>query len=279
MPNPLIKIRPPKGWAALRLGDLVEFRDLLVALAGRDIKLRYKQTLLGVAWVVLQPLLAAGIFTFVFGVIAGMKSTGPSYFAFSFAGLLGWTAFSSTLSKASASMVGNAHLVSKVYFPRLVLPLSTLGSTLLDFAVSLLVMALLLVVYRTVPSAAVLLLPLWLGAILCLALGLGLAAAALTVSYRDVQYILPVIIPFLMYASPVAYEVTAAPEHVRFVLYLNPMTALLEGLRWSLLGGNPAGMVPPTAGWLVYSLAFALLFLAAGAIVFKRMERRFADVI
>ncbi len=276
---PLIKLRPPRGWSALRLHDLLEFRDLLIALAGRDVKLRYKQTILGVLWVVLQPLLAAGIFTFVFGMVAGLKASGPSYFAFSFAGLLGWTAFASTLNKCSMSMVGNAHLVSKVYFPRLILPLSTLGSTLVDFAVSLIVMFAILGYYRIAPGAPIALLPLWLFLILAIAIGLGLFAAAMTVSYRDVQYILPVLVPFLMYASPVAYDVSAAPAHLQIYLRLNPMTSLLEGLRWSLLSGSSSAVQPPVWSWVAYSGGCAIVALIAGALVFKRMERRFADVI
>lgn len=274
--RPRLTLRPSRGWRALDFREIFQFRDLLVVLAGRDLKLRYKQTLLGVAWVILQPLFAAGIFSFVFGVVAGLKTgDGVPYFVFSFAGLLGWTVFGSTLAKTGACMTGNAHLVSKVYFPRLILPLSTVASTLVDLLVGLGLMVVLLFIFGIVPGWGLLTLPLWVGLLLVMSLGVGLIAAALTVSYRDVQYILPVVIPFLMYASPVAYELGHIPPAYRSTyLLLNPLAAALEGFRWSLLGGTP----PPWA-FVGYSCVAAALVFAIGAVVFRRLERRFADVI
>jgi lipopolysaccharide transport system permease protein len=243
-------------------------------LGVRDIKLRYRQTVLGIAWVIFQPLLAAGIFSIVFGTIAHLSSNGTSYFVFSYAGLLAWNVFSSTLLKASGSVVGNAQLVSKVYFPRTILPLSTVFSTLLDFAVTLMLMGVLMVVYRLGPHSGLILLPVWLFLVIAMGLGLGLFAGALAVTYRDVGYVLPVLVPFLMYASPVAYAVSVVPERLRALYWLNPLTGLLEAFRWSLLGRGEFHW-----GYIVYSAAISIALLASGLAVFESMERRCADVI
>ena len=272
--KPYLTIRPTSGWQAINLRELWQFRDLLTTLAQRDVKLRYRQTALGALWVVLQPLMAAGIFSFVFGKVAKLPSDGLPYFIFAFAGLLGWNAFSSTLTKASGCLLQNANLVSKVYFPRLVLPLSVVFSTLIDFAVALALMAVLMVVYHVAPTAALLLLPVWLALIVLLAVGVGLYASALTVSYRDVQYVLPVVTQFLLYASPVAYAVSAVPAHLRLIYFVNPLSGLLEGFRWSLLGVGTLD-----ARIMAYSVVVTLLVFAGGALSFKKMERKFADVI
>jgi lipopolysaccharide transport system permease protein len=272
--KPLVTLRPPTRWAALRLGELFEFRDLLLTLAQRDVKLRYKQTLLGVAWVVLQPLLAAGIFTFVFSLVAKLPSDGVPYFLFSFAGLLGWNLFNNTLTRTSACLVNNANLISKIFFPRLVLPVATMGSALVDFAVAAGMMGVLLIAYRWAPPPALLLLPVWLAILAAIALGFGLWTAALSVSYRDVQYILPVVTQILLYASPVPYGASAVPKRLLAVYYLNPLSAPLEAVRWSLLG-----TAPPPIKWLAYAAVLAAAVLAAGLVAFKRMERKFADVI
>lgn len=273
-PKPLLKIRPTSGWAALNLAETWQFRDLLFTLAGRDLKLRYKQTALGVAWVVLQPLLAAGIFSFVFGAVADLPSDGVPYFVFSYAGLLGWNLFNNILSKSSGCLVGNSQLISKVFFPRLVLPLSTIPSSLVDFGIALALMAGLLATYGIAPGWGILLLPVWIALLIMLALGIGLVTAALTVSYRDVQYILPVFLQMLLYASPIAYAVSVVPARWRGVFFLNPLAGLLEAFRWSLLGrGHPSP-------WpLAYAAAVAAGVLLLGAFSFKRMERKFADVI
>ena len=222
--RPHLTIQPTSGWAAINVRELWQFRDLLMSLAQRDVKLRYKQTALGVIWVVLQPLLAAGIFSFVFGKVAKLPSDGLPYFLFSYAGLLGWNLFNNTLSKCSTCLVGNSQLISKVFFPRLVLPLSTVPSSLIDFGVALAMMAVLMVFYRVPPTWAILLLPLWMAVLILLSLGIGLCTAALTVSYRDVQYILPVFLQILLYASPIAYALSAVPAHLRSVYLLNPLS-------------------------------------------------------
>lgn len=273
-PRPHLTIRPTHGWIALDLREIWGFRDLLVSLANRDLKIRYKQTALGVIWVVLQPLLAAGVFSFVFGAVAGMPSGGRPYLVFSFAGLLGWNFFSNVLSKVSGCLVGNAQLISKVFFPRLILPLSGLGSCVVDFAVGLVMMVVLLLIYRLPPSWTLLLFPVSALILTALATGFGLWAAALMVSYRDVAYILPVMLNILLYASPVAYSVSAVPARLRWVYSLNPLTPPLEAIRSGLLG-----LPFDEQGGLAISGGVSVVLLTVGLYAFKRMERRFADVI
>ncbi len=237
-------------------------------------KLRYRQTALGVVWVVLQPLMTAGVFSFVFGRVAKFPSDGVPYFAFSFAGMLAWNVFSGALTKVGGSLVANGQLVSKIFFPRFVLPLSMLSSTLVDFAVALGLMAIICVIIGVWAGWALLTLPLWLLLVVLLSLGLGLMAAALMVSYRDVGYILPVVTQVLLYGSPVAYGVSALPPSVRGWYQLNPLTGALEGFRWSVLGTARPGLFA-----VVWSAAIAVILFGAGVSVFATMERKFADVI
>ena len=273
-PTPYLTIRPKSGWVPLDLRELWQFRDLLFSLAGRDLKLRYKQTALGIVWVVFQPLIAAGIFSFVFGRVAKLPSDGVPYLLFSFAGLLGWNLFNNTVTKCSTCLVGNSQLISKVFFPRLILPLSTIPSVLVDFAVTSGMMIVLMIVYGVTPGWSMLLLPFLMILLLMLALGIGLCTAALAVSYRDVQYILPVAIQILLYASPIAYAVSAVPEHLRFAYFLNPLSAPLEAFRAALLGTSTPGLPE-----LSYAIAVAVIAFLIGAYSFKHMERKFADVI
>jgi lipopolysaccharide transport system permease protein len=278
-PKPYLTIRPSSGWAAINIAEVWRFRDLLMSLAGRDLKLRYKQTALGVAWVVLQPLLAAGIFSFVFGKLASFPSHGVPYFLFSYVGLLGWNLFANTVTKTSTCLLGNSQLISKVFFPRLVLPLSAIPSVMVDFAVAAGMLVILMAFAHHAPGWALLLLPLWMAILLLAALGVGLCTAALSVSYRDVQYILPVAIQALLYASPIAYALTDAlaklPLRWERALYLaNPLAAPLEAFRWSILA-----VTPPPAWPLAYAAAAAVVVFVVGAYSFKRMERQFADVI
>jgi lipopolysaccharide transport system permease protein len=276
--KPFLSIVPTSGWAALNLRETWQFRDLLMSLAGRDLKLRYKQTVLGVIWVVLQPLMAAGIFSFVFGKLADFPSDGVPYFLFSYAGLLGWNLFSSTLTKTSTCLLGNNQLISKVFFPRLVLPLSTLPSVMIDFAVAMAMMVLMMAVAHRAPGWPLLLLPLWMLILLMTALGIGLCTAALAVSYRDVQYILPVFLQILLYASPIAYGLSKALSKLSPAmqpLYLmNPLAGPLEAFRWSLLNTTRPPMI-----CLLYAAAVSVVLFLVGAFSFKRMERKFADVI
>ncbi len=273
-PRPLLTIRPRSGWPSPNFRELWEFRDLFRRLTRREITLRYRQTALGIVWVLLQPLLAAGVFSFVFGQVADLPSEGVPYFIFAYAGLLVWNVFNASLGKASGALVANAGLVMKVFFPRLVLPLSGVGSTLIDFGVSLAVMAALLVVGGITPGVGVLLIPVWLVVVLGLGLGLGLAAAAFIVRFRDIGYMLALVTQLLLYGSPVAYGLTAVPDSARAFVMLNPLTGVLEAFRWSLLGTNE-----PHLGALTYSVVASVLLFWAGAKVFARMEREFADVI
>jgi lipopolysaccharide transport system permease protein len=265
----------PRSRRGLRdLAEVWQFRSLLAQLARRDVTLRYRQTALGVVWVVLQPLIAAGLFALVFGQVAHLKSNGVPYIVFSYAGLLAWNMFSNYLSKSSASLVGNGALVSKVYFPRIVLPLSTMAGTVLDFLVSLVMMAVLLISTSTAPGWGLALLPLWVLIVLILSSGLGLLMASLAVKYRDINYVLPVLVQFLLYASPVAYALNAVPHSLRLYFLANPLTGLLEAYRWSLLGTGSLHV-----GYVLYSVGFAIAALVAGYAAFARMERSFADVI
>lgn len=277
-PKPHLIIRPSTGWQSLDLGGIWQFRDLLVTLAQRDVKLRYRQTSLGVLWVILQPLIAAGIFSFVFGRVAGLPSDGVPHIVFSYAGLLGWNVFSSTLNKTSGVLLANAGLISKVYFPRLVLPLSTIFSTLIDFCVALAMLVVLMVINRVVPGPQVLLLPVWLLLLVLLALGIGLYTSALAVSYRDVQHILPVATQFLLYGSPVAYSLSFAlskiPPEYQILYLLNPLSGLLQAFRWSLLGTGTM-----LWGAVAYSGVIAVSTFVVGAFAFRKMEKKFADVI
>jgi lipopolysaccharide transport system permease protein len=273
-PRPHLVIRPPSRWSPINARELWEFRDLLHRFVVRDLKLRYRQTALGVVWVVLQPLMAAGVFAFVFGRVADLDSGGVPYFAFAFAGMLGWNTFSQAVTRMSGSLVGNSALVSKIFFPRLVLPLSTLGAVLVDFLVAFVMMAVIWIVAGVAPSWGLLTLPLWLLALLLLAAGVGLLAAALMVPYRDVQYLLPVVTQTLLYASPVAYALAAVPSSARTIYELNPITGLLEGYRWALLDVGSVRLWPTL--WLAIC---AVVLFVVGSFNFTRMERKFADVI
>ena len=272
--KPLLLMRPNQGWSSLNAREVWEFRELLWTLTVRDLKLRYKQTALGVIWVVLQPLMAAGVFTFVFGVVAKLPTDGVPPFLLAYTGLLGWNLFNNTVTKASASLTGNSQLISKVYFPRLILPLSAVPSVMVDFVVATAMLAVMLAIYGVVPPAGVALLPVWMALLLALALGLGLMTTALSVTYRDVQYILPVLLQILLYAGPTAYSASAVPSRWRTFFYLNPVSGPLEAFRASLLGTPfPRGNV------LWYAATISAVCLAAGLYLFKRMERKFADVI
>jgi lipopolysaccharide transport system permease protein len=273
-PRPFLVIRPPRRWAPFDLRELWQFHDLLTRFARRDLTLRYRQTALGVVWVVLQPLLAAGAVTFVFGSIAKLPSGGVPYFAFAFAGMIAWNAFSNVLMRMSSSLVGNAPLVAKIFFPRLILPLSTIVSVLVDFAVAMGMMAVIWLTTGVFPGWTLLTLPLWLAGLLLLATGVGLLAAALMVPYRDVQYVLPLATQLLLFVSPVAYAFASVPHSARLFFELNPLTALLEGFRWALLGVGRLELFPT-----LWSAGATVALFFVGAFAFAHMERKFADVI
>lgn len=271
---PHVRIRAQEKRPPIDFSELARYRDLLWTLTDRDIKLRYKQTILGVAWVVLQPLVASLIFAFVFGIVAGLSSNGRPYVLFAFAGLTAWSTFANVLSRASGSLVSNAHIITKVYFPRVLLPFSAALASLVDFGVSLGVMGLLMAAYRIWPGWPILLLPVWTGVLLLMGLGLGLIASALMVRYRDIGYLVPVALQLGMYASPVAWSTQAVPEQYRWFVQINPLCGLVEAFRWSLLGQATLHL-----HWLAYSVATSILVFWIGAVVFKRFENDFADVI
>lgn len=267
-------ITPPGRLNLPSWQELWGAREVAVRLAQRDIIVRYRQTLLGVTWVLAQPLVAAGVFTLVFGGIADMSSGETPYFVFSLAGMLAWNLFNGSLGRASSSMLGNQSLVQKVFFPRLLVPVSSLASVVVDFVVALALAVVLLFVFGIDPGWAVLLLPVWVVLILLLGTGIGLAAAAYMVKYRDVGYVLPWLTQVLLYASPVAYALSNVDQNLRWLFDINPATWFLEAFRWSLLGTE----APVT--WQVVALAVAapLVFLA-GTLVFQQNEREFADYI
>lgn len=271
----LTRIAPPSRWAPLDLTELLRFRELGYRLVRRDVTLRYRQTLVGVAWVFLQPLLTAGAFTLIFGRIAKLPApAGVPYFLVALWGSTTYTCFSACLSKSSSSLVANGSLVSKVYFPRLLLPLSTVGASLLDVAVASVLGLAVGLTQHVTPGWALLTLPFWLLTALLFGLAGGLLCAPLLLRYRDVGYVLPLLVQLLLYVSPVGYTLATVPADLRGVYLLNPLAAVLEGTRWAALGG-PA----PPAGASVYAFGVAVLALLVGSYTFRRQERVFADVL
>jgi lipopolysaccharide transport system permease protein len=266
-------ISPAHGWEALELGDLWKYRELLYFLTWRDVKVRYKQTLLGAAWAILQPILTMVIFSIIFGQLAHLPSEGIPYPIFTFTALLPWQLFAFALTNSSNSLVGSQNLVSKVYFPRLVIPIASVLPGLVDFAISFVVLAGMMIFFHIPVTARVLVLPLFLLLALASALGVGLWLSALNVEYRDIRYVVPFLTLFWQYATPVAYSSTLIPEKWRLLYGLNPMTGVVEGFRWALLGNGEVG------GMLWVSVLIILVILASGLAYFKRMEATFADVI
>lgn len=256
------------------LKGLWQFRDLLLALAWRDIRLRYSQTALGVSWVLLQPLLGSFIFTLVFSLIARVPSGNIPYFFISYSGLVSWNLFGSSITRIAGSLLANSNLVSKVYFPRLILPLGAVPAALLDFALGIVLLAVLAPLWGLPVGLGLLLVPVCIFILCAVAVGLGVAAAALSVSYRDVQHIIPLVVQLLMYGSPVGYAVTAVPEKYRAIYMLNPLAAPIDTIRWAFTGvGNP------NPRDLIYSFVVSVIVLLAGIWIFRARERKFADVI
>jgi lipopolysaccharide transport system permease protein len=273
--EPLVRIVPPRPWPRIGLRELWDYRDLVVVLGVRDLRLRYRQTALGVLWILIQPVLAAGVFTFVFSGVAGLPSDGGvPYFLTAYVGMLGWNLFSSTMNRAGISLVTHPQLVSKVYFARLALPTSVVVTTLLDLGVGASILVVLLPATGTAPSVGLTLMPIWVLALLGLALGVGLIAGAAAVRYRDVTSVLSLATQLLLYLSPVAYSSALVPGAYERFFFLNPLATLLDAFRWSLLG-TPA----PSGARIAYAMTIAALVLVAGLYTFKRLERSFADVI
>jgi lipopolysaccharide transport system permease protein len=272
---PVVRIEAPRGWAALELDELWAYRELIWFLIWRDVKVRYAQTSLGIAWAVIQPVVTMVVFTIVFGRLAQMPSDGLPYPLFAMAALLPWQLFSTALTSASNSIVGSSHLISKVYFPRLIIPLSSVAATLVDFAVVFALTLLLMAFFGHWPTAAIAALPLFVVLALAASLAVGLWASALNVRYRDVRYVMPFVTQLWLFASPVAYPASMIESPVwRAVYALNPMVGVIEGFRWALLGA-----APPSPAMLLASTAVTAALLAGGLFVFKRVEAGFADVI
>ena len=268
-----LTIRPRKGWQPVDWKEIFLYRELLAFLMWRDIKIRYRQTLLGGLWAVLQPLIAMLIFTFVFNRLAGVKSDGPPYPLFAFAGLAPWTFFSTALSQSSNSLVANQQLVSKVYFPRVFIPLGAVGALLLDMAFSLGLLFVLMLHYHWPISVNALWLPVFIVAAVLSASGLGMILSALNVSFRDVKYAVPFLIQMGLFVTPVIYPIHYIPERWQVLMGLNPMTGVVLGFRHALLGTNASWMV------MEVSLGVSVVLFVLGLLVFRRMERRFADII
>ncbi len=273
-----IIIEPTRGLAALNLRALWEYRELLFFLVWRDIKVRYKQTALGVMWVILQPILSTVIFTVLFGILLQVPSGGVPYPVFALAGLLPWNYFSGSLTRSSTSLVGSANLITKVYFPRLVIPISGVLAGLVDFVIASVVLAVLMLVYRIAPTIYALLLPAFLLLAIVTALGFGLWLSALNVKYRDINHLVPFLVQMWMYVTPVIYGTALIPERYQFLMALNPMTGVVEGFRWALLGTRLENAQAP-GPLFVASVAISVVVLVTGLIYFRRTERTFADVI
>jgi len=272
---PHLTIKPSSGWSAINIKELIQYRDLLLVFASRDVKLRYRQTMLGPIWIILQPLLGAGVLSFIFGGIAKLKAPGNfPFFLYVFSGQLAWSIFSGTVSKVSMSLVGNSHLVAKVYFPRLILPFSTVFGVLIDFAAAGLILPILWVIYHVTPGWPILLTPVWIILLGLMGMGIGLCASAVMVLYRDVTAVLNVVMGFLPYISAVGFDIKDIPHSVKGLVLANPIIGLLEGFRWSVVGLPISG-----SSHLVYSVCFSLGMFVVGIFAFKRMERIFADVI
>lgn len=267
-------IQPSRGLFNLDLASIWQYRELLYFLVWRDVKVRYKQTLIGAGWVLLQPLMTMAIFTVVFGNFAKMPSDGLPYPIFAYAALLPWTYFAHAVGSSSSSLVGSSNLISKIYFPRLIILLASITTPLVDFLLSLLVLAGMMFWFRIRPGWALLALPGFLVLAMFTALAVGLWLSPLNVKFRDVGHTIPFLLQFWMYASPVAYPMSIVPQRWQLLYSLNPMAGVIEGFRWALLGKHR-----PSLSALIVSAGIVVVLFAGGLIYFKRMERGFADVI
>jgi lipopolysaccharide transport system permease protein len=271
---PTLHIAPSKGWVSLKLNELWEYRELLHFLIWRDIKVRYKQTALGALWAIIQPFFTMVVFSLFFGRLAKVPSDGIPYPIFSFAALVPWTFFTNGLTQSSNSLVGSANLITKVYFPRLAIPIAAVLSGIVDFLLAFVVLLAMMLYYGMMPTMNVLWLPLFLLLALITSLGVGLWLSALNVEYRDVRYVVPFVAQFWLFVTPIAYPSSLLPEPWRTLYGLNPMVGVVEGFRWALLGSKTA----PGPMIAVSSVA-ALLILVSGAFYFRRMEKTFADIV
>ena len=270
----VLRIEPSKGWAPLKIGELWEYRELIYFLAWSNVKIRYKQTVLGAAWAIIQPFMTMLVFSLFFGKLAKVPSDNVPYPVFSFAALVPWTFFSNSLRLASNSLIGSAHLITKIYFPRLAIPIATVLSGVVDFGVAFLMLLAMMLYYGMMPGDRMLWLPLFFMLAVVAALGASLWLSALSVEYRDVQHVMPFVLQFWLFATPIAYSSSMLAEPWRTLYGINPMVGVVEGFRWALLGvhASPGPII------IVSSVA-ALITLTTGAFYFRRMERTFADMV
>jgi lipopolysaccharide transport system permease protein len=274
IPSPhRIVIEPARGWSALGLRDMWEYRDLLYFMVWRDIKARYRQTALGPLWIILQPLLSMALYTIVFGVIAKLPSAGQPYAVFAYVALLPWGFFSDAISSGTNSLLGNVNLISKVYFPRLIMPLASIVSSLVDFAISFVILLGLLAYFRITPGWGILLIPLFLLLAAITGLGVGLWFSGVVVRFRDFGQVAGYMVRLWMYATPVVYSIEVIPAQWRTLFRLNPLTGIMDGFRWALLGTPP-----PDWTLLALGSAVAVLVLIAGLFIFRRAERTIIDI-
>jgi lipopolysaccharide transport system permease protein len=269
-----ILIEPQKGWLGINFKELFEYRELIVFLAWRDILAQYKQTVFGIAWALAKPISQALIFTLVFGKVAKLSSSGLPYPLFTFCGIVAWGFFSTTLSSSTGSIVANTNLITKVYFPRLIIPISGLGRGGVDFLISSVILAVLMLAYGILPSWMILFFPLFLILGFAITLGIGLIFSTIAVKYRDLTQALPFVVQLWFWVTPVAYGIENIPEKLQLIFFLNPMTWIIQGFRWSLLGAGEMD-------WqkiLIIGI-FSILILLGGLFYFRRMESEFADII
>jgi len=272
--SPILRIAPPSGWFDLNLGEMWQYRELLYFFVWRDVKIRYKQTAVGAAWAVFQPLMTMAVFSLFFGKLAKIPSDGLPYPVFYFSALLPWTYFSGALQNATSVVVEQQRVITKVYFPRLLLPISAVVAGLVDFSIGFAVFLVMMAYYRILPSLPIFFFPLFLLMAILTALGVGLFLSALNAIYRDVRYVLPFLVQFWMFASPVAYPSSLVPQRWRWLYELNPMAGVIDGFRWSLTGkGQPPGVL------LAVSASMVVLLVAAGTVYFQKMEGTVADVV
>lgn len=270
----VIVVKPSKGWISLKLKELWEYRELLYFLTWRDLKVRYKQTVLGASWAIIQPFFTMVVFSIFFGRLAKMPSDGIPYPIFAYAALVPWTFFANGLSQSSNSLVGSANLIKKVYFPRLVMPISSVFSGVVDFVLAFAILLGMMLFYGILPTVNIFWLPLFVLLIFVTALGVGFWLSALNVQFRDVRYTVPFLTQFWLFATPIAYPSSLLSEPWRTFYGINPMVGVVEGFRWALLGADTApGPI------IVVSTLVALVILVGGAFYFRRMEKTFADVV
>ncbi len=270
---PTIIIRPPRRWVPVDFRELWQYHELLYFFTWRDVKVRYKQTGLGFLWAIIQPLFMMVVFSVFFGMLANIPSEGVPYPLFNLAALLPWTLFAEGLTRSTTSMVTNANIMTKVYFPRLIMPISGILSPLVDFAAAFSILIVMMAYYGFVPGWNVIFLPVFILFAVMTSLAVGLWLSALNVQYRDFQYTLPFLIQFWLFASPVVYPSTLLPESIRWLYGLNPMAGVIEGFRWALLGTDPPSVL------IGVSVMMVIVLLVGGVFYFRRMEQYFADIV